>query len=245
MKLFEDKVVLITGGGTGIGKATASAFIAKGAKVVITGRRQSVLEKTTHELGELAYSIVGDICKKEEPKRIIDEVISKYGRLDVLVNNAGMGTMGPLSETRDEDIENMYRTNVFAPLALIREAMTHLVSSKGTVVNITSTMSHGVMPGSAAYASSKAALDHATRLLAAELGPSNVRVNAIAPGFTMTDISAGVQSDEQMLGMIVAQTPLGRPGEPEDIANAVLLLADSRAGWITGQIVQAGGGLML
>ncbi len=89
------------------------------------------------------------------------------------------------------------------------------------------------------------ALDHATRNLAAELGPSGVRVNAVAPGFTITDISAGVQSDEQMLGMIVAQTPMSRPGEPYEIANAVLLLAGSGAGWITGQIVQAGGGLML
>lgn len=245
MKNFENKVVLITGGGTGIGKATATAFVAEGANVVITGRRQSVLEKTTQELGGSVQYIVGDVSKNGVPRQIIDETIRKHGQLDVLVNNAGTGVMGPLSETRDEDIENVYRTNVFGPLALIREAVTHLVNSKGSIINITSTMSHGVMPGSAVYASSKAALDHATRTLAAELGPNGIRVNAVAPGLTVTDISADVRTDEQMLGMIVGQTPMGRPGEPYEIANAVLLLAGKGAGWITGQVVQAGGGLML
>lgn len=245
MENFESKVVLITGGGTGIGKATAAAFIANGAKVIITGRRQAVLEQTAQKLGPQADFITGDVSKNGEPARIVEETIRRLGRLDVLVNNAGSGNMAPLSATRDEDIEAMYRTNVFAPLAMIREATTHLASSKGAIVNISSTMSHGVMAGAAAYGSSKAAVDHATRQIAAELGPMGIRANAVAPGFTITDISAGVQSDEQMMGMIVAQTPMGRPGQPEDIANAVLLLADNRARWITGQIVQASGGLML
>jgi NAD(P)-dependent dehydrogenase (short-subunit alcohol dehydrogenase family) len=245
MNNFENKVVLVTGGGTGIGKATATAFIAEGAKVVITGRRESVLKETTKELGESAHFIVGDVSKNGDHKRIIDETIGKYGQLDVLVNNAGTGVMGPLSETSDEDIENTYRTNVFGPLSLIREALTHLTDSKGTVINITSAMSQGVMPGSAAYSSSKAAMDHVTRTLAAELGSTGVRVNAVAPGLTNTDITTAVREDEQMLGMFVGQTPMGRLGEPQEIANAVLLLAGKNAGWITGQIVQAAGGLLL
>ncbi|WP_028864205.1 SDR family NAD(P)-dependent oxidoreductase [Psychromonas aquimarina] len=245
MENLQKKVVLITGGGTGIGKATASAFIKKGATVVITGRRQAVLEQTTQELGTQSYAIAGDVSKNGEPSRIIEEVISKFGRLDVLVNNAGTGSMGPLSETTDEVIESIYRTNVFAPLALIREATTHLAKNKGAVINISSVTSSGLMPGVAAYASSKAAVDHATRLLAAELGPMGIRVNAVAPGLTDTDITADVKSNEQMLGMIISQTPMGRLGEPKDIANAVLLFADNRAGWITGQCVQAGGGYLL
>ncbi len=245
MKNFENKIVLITGGGTGIGKATAAAFVAEGAKVVISGRRQSVLEETTKELGESANFIVGDVSKKGDPKRIIDEIIAKFGQLDILINGAGTGAMGPLSSTSDEDIENTYRTNVFGPLALIREAIPHLVNSKGNVINITSVMSNGVMPGTAMYAASKAALDHITRCLAAEFGPSGVRVNAIAPGLTATDITAELRKDEQAIGMFVAQTPMGRLGEPTDIAKAVLLLASNGAGWITGQVVQAGGGLML
>jgi len=245
MRNFENKVVLITGGGTGIGKAIAAAFVAEGAKVVISGRRQSVLEETTKELGELGDFIVGDVSKKGDPKRIIDETIAKIGQLDILINGAGTGAMGPLSETSDENIESTYRTNVFGPLALTREAIPHLVNTKGNVINITSVMSNGVMPGSAMYAASKAALDHITRCLAAEFGPSGVRVNAVAPGLTATDITAELRKDEQMVGMFVGQTPMGRLGEPTDIANAVLLLAGSGAGWITGQIVQAGGGLML
>jgi NAD(P)-dependent dehydrogenase (short-subunit alcohol dehydrogenase family) len=245
MKKFENKVVLITGGGTGIGKATAAAFVAEGAQVVIIGRRQAVLEETAKELGNLVHCIVGDVSKKGDPSKIINATVEKYGRLDVLVNGAGTGVMGPLTDTSDEDIENTYRTNVFGPLALTREAIPQLIKDKGIVINITSVMSNGVMAGSAMYASSKAALDHISRCLAAELGPVGVRVNAIAPGLTATDITAELREDENMLGMYVAQTPMGRLGDPNDIAGAVLLLADEKAGWVTGQIVQAGGGLML
>lgn len=245
MENLKDSMVLITGGGTGIGKAIASAFIAKGAKVVITGRRQSVLEETAKELGAQAFSIAGDISKNGEPDRIVEETVRKYGRLDILVNNAGTSKVGPLSETTDEEIENIYRTNVMGPLALVRAVSSHLVSSKGSVINISSTLSHGVMPGTATYASSKAALNHVTRTLAAEFGPSGVRVNAVAPGFTISDLATFEALDKQMVEMMVAQTPMGRPGQPDEIASAVLLLASSDAGWITGQVVQAGGGFLL
>ncbi|MBW3697733.1 SDR family oxidoreductase [Vibrio sp. T187] len=245
MEKYQNNVVLITGGGTGIGKATAATFIGQGATVVITGRRQSVLDQAVQELGSQAYAIAGDITQPGEPARVIEEVISKFGRLDVLVNNAGTGNMGPLSGTSDEMIDNIYRTNVFAPLALIREATAHLAKTKGVVINISSVTSSGTMPGVVAYASSKAAIDHITKLLAVELGPLGIRVNAVAPGLTDTDISAEVKSNEAMLGMVISQTPLGRLGDPKDIANAVMLLSDNRAGWITGQCVQAGGGYLL
>lgn len=245
MEKFDKKVVLITGGGTGIGKATASNFIAQGATVVITGRRQQVLEQTAQELGAQCHTIAGDVSKNGEPNRIIEQVIGQFGQLDVLVNNAGTGSMGPLSHTTDEMIENIYRTNVFAPLALIREASLHLAETKGTVINISSVAASGMMPAVVAYASSKAAVEHATRLLAVELGPIGIRVNAVASGLTDTDITDEVKANEQLLGMIIAQTPMGRLGEPKDIANTVMLLADSRAGWVTGQCVQAGGGYLL
>ncbi len=245
MKAFEDKVVLITGGGTGIGKATAVAFLAEGAKVVIAGRRQSTLEATTKELGDSAHFVVADVSKSGEPKALVDEIIARYGQLDVLVNNAGTLTMGPLIEASDEEIERVYRTNVFALLAVSREALPHLIKTKGSIINISSTVSKAVMAGTSVYSSSKAAVDHITRVVAAESGPSGVRVNAVAPGLTQTDMSAGIQSDERMLAMMVEQTPMGRVGEPSDVANAVLLLAGDEAGWITGQVVQASGGLSL
>ena len=242
---FENKVILITGGGTGIGKATAAAFIAEGAKVVITGRRQSVLEATTKELGASAHFVVGDIGKSGDPKAMVDETLTKYGQLDVLVNNAGTLMMGPLAETSDEDIEGVYRVNVFGLLALSREALPHLIKTKGSIINISSVVSNLSMAGGAIYGSSKAAVDHATRNLAVEFGPSGVRVNAVAPGATATDMTAEIQSNEQMVAMMVGQTPLGRIGDPSDIADAILLLASDHAGWITGQIVQVSGGMGL
>ncbi|WP_412555395.1 SDR family NAD(P)-dependent oxidoreductase [Shimia sp. MIT1388] len=245
MEKFANKVVIVTGGGTGIGKAIAAAFVAGGAKVLITGRRQAVLEQTVAELGPRAAFIAADVCESGASARIVQEAVSTFGRLDVLVNNAGTGTMGPLVETSDADIESTYRINVFAPLALAREAIPHLAETKGAVINISSVTARGTLPGVVAYASSKAAGEHAVRLLASELGPMGIRVNAVAPGFTDTEALAYVKTDEAMMGMVMAQTPMGRLGKPEDIANAVMLLADDRAGWITGQSVQAGGGYML
>lgn len=213
--------------------------------MVIAGRRQAVLEATTKELGESTHFVVEDVSKSGEPKAIVAETIAKYGQLDVLVNNAGTITMGPLKETSDEEIERVYRTNVFATLALSREALPHLIKTKGSIINISSTVSQGVMAGTSVYASSKAAVDHATRNLAAEYGPSGVRVNVVAPGATTTDMTTELLSDGQMREMMIGMTPLGRIGEPSDIAKAVLLLASDDAGWITGQIVQVSGGMML
>ncbi|MEM7346050.1 MAG: SDR family oxidoreductase, partial [Chloroflexota bacterium] len=242
---FENKVILITGGGTGIGKATAAAFIAEGANVVITGRRQAVLEAATQELGDSSHFVVGDISKDGDPKRIIAETIAKYGQLDILVNNAGTHTMGPLVETSDEEIERTYRINVFGPLVLSREALPHLIKAKGSIINISSTVANGAIAGQSVYGSSKAAVDHATRTLAVEYGPSGVRVNAVAPGVTATDMAGGALTDDTMMAMIIGQTPLGRVGDPTDIAKAILLLASDDAGWITGQVVLASGGLMI
>lgn len=242
---FENKVILITGGGTGIGKATAMAFSAEGAKVVIVGRRQAVLEATTKELSASSRFVVGDISKSGEPKAIIDETIAKNGQLDIIVNNAAAFTRGPLTETSDEQIESVYRTNVFGLLALSREALPHLIKTKGSIINISSGAATNAIAGGSIYGSSKAAVNQLTKHLAVEFGPSGVRVNAVSPGITMTDMSAGVLSDEKMKAMMLGRTPLGRFGEPSDIANAILLLASDDAGWITGQIVQASGGFGL
>lgn len=244
-KKFENKTVLITGGGTGIGKATAAAFITEGANVVIVGRRQAVLEAATKELGAASHFVVGDIGKSGDAKTIVAETIAKYGQLDVLVNNAGTLSMGPLTETSDEEIERVYRINVFGLLALSREALPHLIEVNGSIINISSTVSNGAVAGQSIYGSSKAAVDQITRNLAVECGPAGVRVNAISPGVTATDMSDGFLADDNMRAMMIGQTPLRRIGKPSDIANAVLLLASEEAGWITGQVVLTSGGLMI
>ena len=154
-----------------------------------------------------------------------------------------MGALGPLVEFDDDAIQRTFAVNVEGLLITTREAIPSLARQGGAVVNISSTIAQASMAGTAAYAGSKAALERITSALAVELGPQGIRVNSVAPGVTKTDMSAGVP--QEMLDGMVAQTPLGRIGEPEDIARAVAFLASDDASWITGQVLQSSGGLML
>ncbi len=242
---FDGKVVLVTGGGTGIGKAIAEAFLGEGARVAVSGRRKAPLESV--RVGDRsALAIVADVTKPGDRKRLVETVVRDLGRLDVLVNNAGAFVGGkPLLETTDEEVSQVYDVNVFAPYGLTREALPHLVRSKGSIVNISSVGGTAVMPGMSAYAPTKAALDHITRILAAEVGPHGVRVNAVSPGLTETDMAAPFLSDKAVIQGMITQTPLGRVALPADIAPLVVFLASPQAGWVTGQVVQASGGIML
>lgn len=240
---MKDKVVLVTGGGTGIGLAIAHRFIDLGAFVVITGRRESKLSDAVEKLGSRASYFVRDVTQSGAPKRLVQEIIATKERLDVLVNNAGVGSGGPFIEVTDSEIESVFKTNLFAPMALAREALPELIKTKGSIINISSTLSKGVMPGICVYSSFKAALDHATRYLAAEYGPEGVRVNAVAPGFTATEMTKDMDSD--FVRTWEELSPLGRIGQPEDIASVVTFLAGEDAKWVTGQIIQAGGGVMM
>lgn len=237
------RVVLVTGGGTGIGKAIAQRFIDLGAFVVITGRRESKLADATEELGENASYIVSDISETGVPKKIVREIVERKGRLDVLVNNAGIGSGGALIDVTDSEIESVFRINLFAPLALTREALPELIKTKGSVINISSTLSKGVMPEISVYSAFKAGLDHATRVLAAEYGPQGVRVNAVAPGFTATEMTEDM--DPGFVKTWEDLSPFGRIGQPEEVASVVTFLASEEARWVTGQVVQAGGGVMM
>ena len=246
MSRFDGKAVLVSGGGTGIGKAIASAFAREGARVAITGRRIEPLQALQRELGPAIVPIAADITDPAGRRRVVEEAARALGGLDVLVNNAGAFVGGkPLSETSDEELQVLYGLNVVALLALTREALPHLVARKGSVVNISSAVATGVMPGAAAYSGTKAAVDHVTRVLAVELGGAGVRVNAVSPGLTETDMAAPLTSDPATRQAMEAQTPLGRIGRPEDIARVVTFLASPEAGWVTGQAVQASGGLLL
>lgn len=240
--------MLVTGGGTGIGRAVALAFAAGGAKVAVTGRRTEPLEEVAKELGqrgERGIAIPGDVSKPGEPARIVGEATRALGGLDVLVNNAGAFPRGLVADASDEDLALAFGTNVIAPMAMTREAVPALGVRGGVVVNIGSTMSRVQEPKVAAYSSSKLALEQATRCLAVELGPLGIRVNCVAPGMTSTNMTSHLSSRKEVILYCIDHTPLGRIGEPEDVARVVVSVASDDFGWVTGQVIQCSGGFQL
>jgi NAD(P)-dependent dehydrogenase (short-subunit alcohol dehydrogenase family) len=242
---FEGKVVLVTGGGTGIGGAIARAFLAEGARVAVSGRRVEPLKALAPQAGRRLLPVAADVTSAADRKRVVETVEKEFGRLDVLVNNAGAFLSKPLAETTDKEIADIYGVNVLGLIGLTREALPLLEKARGSVINVSSVVATGVLAGSSVYSSTKAAVDHFTRLLAAELGPRGVRVNGVSPGVTETDMAAGFLSDPQARKGIEAQTPLGRIGRSEDVSPVVLFLASEDAGWVTGQLVAASGGILL
>ena len=243
MKRFIDKVVIVSGGGTGIGRAAVEAVLAEGGSVVVTGRREAPLKALRDEHPDAVRYVAGDIAAPGVAKRVVDHAVAEFGGVDVVINNAGIGLLGPLVEASDEAIDLTLGVNVKGVLVLTREALPQLQKRGGAVVNISSTVADFSMAGSALYAGTKAAVNRITAALAVELGPLGIRVNAVAPGLTITAMSEA--APQEMLQGMVAQTPLGRAGKPEDIARSIVFLASDDASWVTGQVLQSSGGLML
>ena len=244
MERFKDKVALVTGGGTGIGRAVATALAAEGGQVVVTGRRVDPLRETSETDPDRIRYVQADVSQGADVKRAVAFTVEQLGGLDLLVNNAAACTMRGLRNLTDEDISAMLDVNVKGTLMGIREALPHLRARRGSVVNVTSVVARAATPGMSAYGGSKAAIEQLTRCLAVELGPAGVRVNVVAPGLTLTPMLTD-NMDQQGIDQVASQTPLRRPGTPEDVAEAVLFLGSGQAAWITGQVVQSSGGLSL
>jgi 7-alpha-hydroxysteroid dehydrogenase len=238
------QVAIITGAGRGIGRAIAIAFAEAGADVVIAARRAGTLEEVRTEVearGRRALCVPTDVTDPAQLDRLVERALEMFARVDIVVNNAGGWPPTIALAVDDADMDAALRFNVTAPLHLSRRAAPHLAKTRGSIVNISSAMSHLVDSGFVAYGTCKAALNHMTRLLAYEWAPL-VRVNAIAAGATLTDALDAVANMGDALQQMEAKTPLRRLAQPEDIAASALFLASPAGSWITGKVLEVDGG---
>lgn len=242
------KVIIVTGAGTGIGRAAALEAAAQGALLVLVGRRAHLVDSTAREcrlLGTSATSVSADVSAPEAPAQIVGAAIASCHRLDGLVNNAGLARFGPLRSCTDQDIQAMFAVNLLAPLRLIRAAEESLRAAGGAVVNVSSIGGVVATPDRAAYGATKAALNHLTRSLARELAPQ-VRVNAVLPGPVDTpmygDLGLDAEASRRLADELVRTTPAGRMGQPAEVARWICWLLDDRSSWATGSLLTIDGG---
>ena len=244
MKTLKDKVIVITGASSGIGEAMAREYAAQGARVVLGARSVQKLQLVaggirTHG-GQAAYCGV-DVTKPEECRELIETAVREFGRIDVLVNNAGISRQCLFQDMDDETWDRFFAVNVNGAKNTIQAVLPHMLSEKaGCIVNLSSIWGLRGASCEVAYAATKAALVGLTRSLALELAPSHIRVNAVAPGCIETDMVRMLGPETRDL--LIEETPLGRLGTPEDIAHAVAFLASDKASFLTGQILTADGG---
>lgn len=248
---LENKVAFVTGSSRGIGYAIAKMFVMNGAKVVVCGSTLESAIKAISKLvteenisSEMLMPMGLNMCDKEQIKISVDTVIKKWGRIDVLVNNAGITSNHSFLESTDEDFEKMFDINFFGVVSLTREVVKYMKDTGGSIINTGSMV--GIYGGNhqAEYASSKFAIHGFTRSLAKELGVYNIRVNVVAPGVVGTDMMNDFVSGE-MLQRLVAMTPLKRMADIDDLAGAYLYLASDLSKFTTGAIIQVDGGLMM
>lgn len=239
------KVAVVTGASKGIGASIAKHYAAEGAAVVVNyatskeGADRVVADITSQ--GGRAVAVKANVSKKEDIARLFAETLKAYGRVDILVNNAGVYEFAPLENVTEELFHRQFDLNVLGLLLTSQEAAKHFPKSGGNIVNISSVVSTAALPGSSVYAATKASVDVITKVLAQELGPRGIRVNAINPGMVETE-GAKSFTESEFRQQVESQTPLGRIGQPQDIATAAVFLASEDSSWITGEILVIAGG---
>lgn len=244
MARFQDKVVVITGAGSGIGAGTAQRFAREGANVVLVGRTQEKLEKTAAALPQGKHLVAPcDVSVAEEVEALAQRVTEEYGRVDVLVNNAGTVIQGLIHEVKLEDWQKLMDTDLNGVFYCLRFFMPAILKSKGNVINVSSVSGLGGDWGMSAYNAAKGAITNFTRSLAMDYAADCVRVNAVCPGFTFTDLTEDMKQDETLLKKFYERIPMGRAGEPEDLADAIAFLASDDARYITGVNLPVDGGI--
>jgi 3-oxoacyl-[acyl-carrier protein] reductase len=248
MAKLTGKVAVVTGASKGIGAAIAKELAAQGASVVVNyASSKEGAEKVVAEItkaGGKAIAVGGSVAKAAEIDKLFGETKKAYGKVDILVNNAGVYAFAPLEGIIEEEIERMFDTNVKGLLLATKAGVALFPPEGGSVINIGSVASEQTPPTSAVYSGTKGAVDVITRVFAKELGPKKIRVNAVNPGPVTTEgfKNAGIEGSDFEKGMIQS-TPLGRIGQPDDVATVVAFLASDDARWVTGSLLQAAGGM--
>ena len=243
-----DKVAVVTGASKGIGAGIAKHLALEGASVVVNyASSKTDADKVVDEItkrGEKAVAIQGNVAKKADVERLFAASKKAFGKIDVLVNNAGVYQFSPLEEITEEEFHREFNTNVLGMMLATQEALKHFGPAGGSIINIGSLASSLTPPTGVIYNATKGAVDAITQTLAKELGPRKIRVNSVNPGMVVTEGAiAGGYTEGDMRKMFEAQTPLGRVGETDDIAPAAVFFASDDSKWITGETLRIAGGL--
>lgn len=238
------RLAIVTGGASGLGLATTKMLVENGIRTIVIGRNEENLAKTAKELGALCSYKVFDLSDIKGVPELVDSVTAEYGQIDILINNAGINQKKPFVEVSDEDFQRIIQTNLTSVFVLSREVVkTMLPHKSGCIINISSMAAQYGIPYVIAYTATKTAIEGMTKAMAVELSPEGIRVNCVAPGFIATNMSAkALDSDPQRKQKVLSRTPMGKLGEPIDVAGAILYLVSDAAKYVTGVILPVDGG---
>ena len=241
---LEGKIALVTGGGSGIGLEITRCLRDAGAKVIITGRRENMLQEATKALGANVHYVVNDVTDLSQTTALVEKITKEFGEIDILVNNAGINMKKPAVEVTDAEFANIIQTNLNSVFALSREVAKQMIDRKtGSIIMISSMAGYYGIDRVPAYTASKSGIEGLTKALASDWSKHNVRVNAIAPGFIETTMmQTAMNSDPDRMNKALNRTPMGKFGKPADIGHAAVFLASEAASYITGVSIRVDGG---
>jgi NAD(P)-dependent dehydrogenase (short-subunit alcohol dehydrogenase family) len=244
MEAVSIKVAIVTGGASGLGLAVSRLLVDKGMHVVMVGRNEEHLKAVAADLGVNASCFVCDLSKLEEIPSLIENIYAKFSRIDVLVNNAGINMKKAFIEVTDEEFASVLQTNLQSVFSISREVVKKMmIAGHGAIVNISSMAAQYGIPKVIAYSAAKTGIEGMTRAMATELSPLGIRVNCVAPGFIKTAMSAkALDADPERKQKVISRTPMGRMGEPEDVAEAVYYLCSGSSSYVTGVVLPVDGG---
>lgn len=238
------QIAVVTGGGVGLGLAITQKLVKEGIQTVIIGRNEDKLSLVAHELGHLCSYKVFDLQNLAAIPALVDQIHTEFGAIDILVNNAGINMKKPFIEVTDEDFATVIQTNLSSVFAISREVVKKMLFvGAGNIVNISSMAAQYGIPKVIAYSAAKTGIEGMTRAMATELSPLGIRINCVAPGFIKTAMSAkALDADPERKNKVFSRTPMGKMGDPEDVAEAVYFLCSNASKYVTGVIMPVDGG---